>query len=243
MRLFIGIDDTDAGDSIGTGALARELAAFLSRDHGARVAGITRHQLFVHPDIPYTSHNSSACLDVECSSTPSDVHAACRAFVKYLYHPGADPGLCVGTPEALGATPLRAYARRAQHEIVTKDEAVRLAAESGALLQQLGGTGLGIIGALAGCGLRASGDDGRFLTLLGARAIKGEIAVGELKSRVAIDVVADQEGRALGDDEVIDTRGRVRPELRGGRIVLDVRRQDGRHAVTGRRDGEGEADL
>ena len=29
------------------------------------VHGISRHQLYVHPDIPYTSHNSSLCLDLD----------------------------------------------------------------------------------------------------------------------------------------------------------------------------------
>ena len=33
----------------------------------ASIGGVSRHQLLVHPDIPYTSHNSSLCLDAHVS--------------------------------------------------------------------------------------------------------------------------------------------------------------------------------
>ena len=56
MVLYIALDDTDTLDSIGTGRLAREIAEDLAREFP--VYAVTRHQLFVHPDIPYTSHNS-----------------------------------------------------------------------------------------------------------------------------------------------------------------------------------------
>ena len=64
MRCLIGIDDTDNPDSRGTGFRARQLGEWLRKEGLAQVRGITRHQLYVHPSIPYTSHNSSACLDV-----------------------------------------------------------------------------------------------------------------------------------------------------------------------------------
>src|SRR5512135_1318528 len=91
----IGIDDTDAGASIGTGALARELQVHLLQRHGGRAEGITRHQLLVHPDIPYTSHNSSACLSLWLPASRAEVVAAGEQFVRFLFHEGADPGLCV----------------------------------------------------------------------------------------------------------------------------------------------------
>lgn len=230
MRFLVGLDDTDAGDSIGTGALARELAALLARDHGATSAGITRHQLLVHPDIPYTSHNSSACIEVECGLAAAELAATCRAFIGYLFHPGADPGLCVTTPAA-AAAPIQQFGRRAQREIVRKGEAVDLAAAHGIALAELGGTGLGIVGALAACGLRASGDDGRFLAIPGARQLSGDVSVAELRAKVAIDVVLDETGRPVEPGCVVETRGWVRPELRGGKVVLQVERRDGRYLV------------
>lgn len=60
MTLYLGIDDTDTRESRGTGRLARMIARELSRSYP--VMGVTRHQLFVHPSIPYTSHNSCAVI-------------------------------------------------------------------------------------------------------------------------------------------------------------------------------------
>ncbi len=68
MRLLIGIDDTDNKESRGTGYNSRQLASAIEANGLGRVHGITRHQLFIHPDIPYTSQNSSACLDVDTES-------------------------------------------------------------------------------------------------------------------------------------------------------------------------------
>jgi len=53
MTLYLGIDDTDTRESRGTGRLARMIAAELARSYV--VTGVTRHQLFIHPSIPYTS--------------------------------------------------------------------------------------------------------------------------------------------------------------------------------------------
>lgn len=56
MRYLIGIDDTDNLESRGTGFRARQLLQRLAEAGFARPLGITRHQLYVHSDIPYTSH-------------------------------------------------------------------------------------------------------------------------------------------------------------------------------------------
>ena len=64
MNYLIGIDDTDNKESRGTGFNSRQLVAAIEVENLGHVVGITRHQLFVHPEIPYTFQNSSACLDV-----------------------------------------------------------------------------------------------------------------------------------------------------------------------------------
>ena len=64
MRVFIGFDDTDNEDSdFGTGKVARWYVKLISV--GGRVWGVVRQQLLVDPRIPYTSHNSSACVVVD----------------------------------------------------------------------------------------------------------------------------------------------------------------------------------
>ena len=61
-RILIGIDDTDDSESTGTGCLAQRLVGVLGEAGLGSAVGITRHQLLIDPRIPYTSHNSSACI-------------------------------------------------------------------------------------------------------------------------------------------------------------------------------------
>ena len=63
MQVLLGVDDTDVlGHKPGTGRLARDLGAHLEHRRLARLVGVVRQQLLVDPRIPYTSHNSPACL-------------------------------------------------------------------------------------------------------------------------------------------------------------------------------------
>ena len=79
MRYLIGVDDTDNLESRGTGHRVRQLANCLAQQELAQPLGITRHQLLVDPRIPYTSHNSSACLLVDANETRvNDLWEACR---------------------------------------------------------------------------------------------------------------------------------------------------------------------
>ena len=63
--VYIGIDDTDNLTSRGTGSRARELIELLEEKKLAKGLAVTRHQLLVDDRVPYTSHNSSACLVVK----------------------------------------------------------------------------------------------------------------------------------------------------------------------------------
>ena len=83
MKVFICIDDTDNLESIGTGHLAARLAADLEEKNWGKSSFITRHQLFVHPDVPYTSHNSAMCFEADLHDaflSPLIDHAA--SFLK-----------------------------------------------------------------------------------------------------------------------------------------------------------------
>ena len=227
---LVGLDDTDYGDSIGTGALARELSLFLVRTMGARSTGITRHQLLVHPDVPYTSHNSAACLGIVLGGEPAgaDERLAildkARRLIELLEHPGADPGVCVVAEEDAGE--LAAFGRRAQQEVLRMAEAFEACARD-MVLEPLGGTGQGVIGALAACGLRASGQDGRFIALRGIRDQPDQVTAAQLLERTGVEAVLDGEGQPVDAEAPIHTRDWVRPDLRQGRIVLTVRRQAG----------------
>jgi len=237
-RFLVGIDDTDYGESIGTGALSRELQILLMRKLNLTSDGVTRHQFLVHPDIPYTSHNSSACLALTGDSSVEEIAELCVEFIDFLFHPGADPGLCVATPGQFTAECLD-FGVRAQRVVVKKEEAVELAAGCGIFLRELGGEGIGVIGALGGCALRNSGTDGRFISMRGIRDFEGEVPLSALLAGTEIDCATDADGHSLGDDDIIDTSGGVRPELIESRVVLPVLRiGDGRYRVVKRNKGD-----
>lgn len=223
---LLGIDDTDNADSIGTGRLARMLAEHLDRQGLLAESSVTRHQFLVHPDIPYTSHNSSACIE---GSAGPDVREklleAARTFLIDHHHAGANPGLCVC---ASGAVPeaLWSLARRAQREVLRMEEFdVAAGGQPAAALWWSGETGQGRIGATCGVALRSRGEDGRFIGLWGIRELEGRLRVEEILARSGVERVATEDGALLGPEVVVDTRDWVRPSLRGGRATLVVQRE------------------
>lgn len=219
---FIGLDDTDVIGSPGTGRIARGLAQYLA-DSGLGVPlGITRHQLLVSAEIEYTSHNSSLCLVLRLKGPISGLYQPSRDYLISHFQEGADPGLCLGAKEQVGDGVI-GFGLMAAREVLSKQDAINLAARSGLFLKELGGSGNGIIGALAAVALRAGGNSGRFVELKGIRQISGLVSVAELKQRTDIVSVEDTRARALGDDELINSLDWVRPSLQKGQAVLRVR--------------------
>ena len=225
-RFLIGIDDTDNLESRGTGHRARQLAQTLEAAGHITVEGITRHQLLVDPRIPYTSHNSSACLLAEFANEAlTEVKGLARDFLQRESAPGSDAGLCVAAWKAV-TTEIQTFGQRAKAEVLTQAEAVSLAEHAGIYLEGLTGTGGGILGALAAVGLRVAGNDGRFLWLRGLRELSGIYAARQLCALVKIDSIETEAGLPVPLDAQIDIGDWVRPMMRGGRTVLIVQEAD-----------------
>ena len=123
---LIGIDDTDNLDTRGTGHRARVLLAALEEVGLIAPLGLTRHQLLVDPRIPYTSHNSSACLQVVPCGAVADVFEFCRAHLLETAAEGSDVGLTMARLEQ--ATALVEFGLRAKTEVLEQNEARTLAA-------------------------------------------------------------------------------------------------------------------
>ena len=219
MTLYLGIDDTDTRESRGTGRLARTIAAELTRSY--TVTGVTRHQLFVHPAVPYTSHNSSAVIHIQDTGNgiAADVFATAREMMLADFIEGSDPGVCVAAdPEINGD--LSCFGFAAKTSIVTQDEARRLAREAGILLEGLGGTEDGVIGALAGVGLAASGNDGRFVQKGTTRDLRGTQTVAAILAS-GVDRVMTM-GGAVVEEGVVTLRKFPKPAWIGGKAILYV---------------------
>lgn len=224
MLLLIGIDDTDNLESRGTGHRVRQLADWLIENQLAEPKGITRHQLLVDPRIPYTSHNSSACLVVE-TELPQDVWSASRQFLLLTSADGSDVGLCMAAWEDVNEE-VMVFGRRAKLEVLTMRGAWETASKSRIRTEGLTETGGGIIGALAGIGLHREGNDGRFLWLPGLRDLKGMYPVEEVLAKGHIERVCTLNHEDLSHEEIVDVGEWVRPVLQNGKSTLYVEEQN-----------------
>jgi hypothetical protein len=225
--IFISLDDTDNIESIGTGKLARWLAKDLEESGLVSTTNVTRHQLLVHPDVPYTSHNSCACIEaVTTNGNLETIAARAKGYLLDHFHEGANPGLCIVRKDH-DLPELFSFGSRAQQEVIDLQEGLALADRIDAYTWRTGETGQGSIGALAAIGLRSSGNDGRFLALQGIRSLGGVVSVSDLLQYTAILTVESQNGSLLADHELVDTQDWIRPVLRRGQPVLVVERNGG----------------
>jgi hypothetical protein len=223
MRILIGVDDTDNLESRGTGYCARRLGEELEAEGLAVVQSITRHQLLVDPRIPYTSHNSAACLAVEAEQF-GGLTEYCRNYLLRASAPGADAGLCLAGWEQ--AANVQAFGRLAKREVLVDTAALDLAREHGICLEGLTGTRGGVIGALAAVGLRAEGNDGRCLWLRGLRELAGIQTAAQLCQAAPINRIERVAGGEVPPAARIDVGTWPRPILRAGQMVLLVEEAD-----------------
>lgn len=220
MSLLIALDDTDMPGTPGTGRLARGIAAAITGRYP--VAGVTRHQLLVDPAIPYTSRNSSAVIHIGAGADAFDELAAlARDLVLNGFADGADPGLAAVDAAAVSPAVV-AFGQDAKRCVLTQEQALGLARNAGVLLEPLGGTGGGVIGALAGIGLAATGSDGRYLELGSIRALGPEATVEAALTAGAAAVVTP-DGRAVTSGRLVCDRSKgPKPAVVRGRPVLFV---------------------
>lgn len=223
MNILVCIDDTDDLSSRGTGKVAQLMAEGLAEKGWAECGAITRHQLLVHPDIAYTSHNSTMCFPARIADDSlHEVTEWCKSAVADAAVETADPGLCVVDVASLD-TPgeLVRFGLSAKERVRTKDEAYSLAESLGVHLSEHGGTGIGVIGALAGAGLRLSGNDGRFRGKVFIPAENGVASVAAILDHGA-DEVRTREGDSLPRSERVEIEEISKFVLLDGRAVMLV---------------------
>lgn len=258
------VDDTDdlEGES-STGNVAEAIAeAFIGLGAGI-VLGITRHQLLLSGEVAYTSHNSAMCF---MALVPPAAVGPCKAraveILEAMSVESADPGLCLAVLPSgwdaqaqgrkagdRGTVPLSplgreigmltSFGKKAKSEVCTKEEAYGVAeAVPWVDLSEHGGTGQGVIGALAGVGLRLDGNDGR---LRGKWDLKGLYREGFEGACVPVAAFAGYLGRqVIGRVQVLDVagapvggdvplllEGEAKPVMKDGALTLVVEVRDG----------------
>lgn len=224
MHIFLSIDDTDSIDSRGTGELALLISKEIEEKNWGTCSGITRHQLLIHPDVPYTSHNSSMCFEADINELCLEklIDYACD-FLQKESAEGSDPGLCVAIQDKiLESELLIEFGKKAKKEIVLIPEAYSLAKKLEIHLSQHGGTGQGVIGALAGIGLRLSGNDGRFKGKIKLKSESGIESVDYILSHTGFERVKDIAGRELMGEEIVVLGGDLKSVFLDGKSTLLV---------------------
>lgn len=226
MNIIVCIDDTDNLESPGTGHLAADLKGDIEQLWGGKTSLISRHQLFVSPEVPYTSHNSSMCFRAALSLEYLDeMITYAGEFLERRGAEGSDPGLCVAVPEKLkNYEDLVDFGRDATCRVLTKKNAWSLAADLDVHLSEHGGTGDGIIGALAGVGLRLYGNNGRFKGWHDIPDERRRIHASELCQDYDIDEIRNLEGEKLADDAKLLLKDKIKTVLLDHKSVLLVHR-------------------
>jgi hypothetical protein len=218
--IYVGIDDTDIVGSPGTNQLARKIVRRLGRT--ARGAIVCRHQLFFDPSVPFTSGNGSASIQLPYGRDipRDDLIASVREEMRDFFVEGSDPGLAVATT---ASAEMMEFAARARTEMVNQHDAQAVAFRSECHLEGLGGTNQGIIGALAAIALAVGGDHGRVVHLdewPWPDRFSGVQSAAAIRDRGVAEVRT-----AAGDTLIsgeIDVGKHLRPNWRGGRVVLFV---------------------
>jgi hypothetical protein len=250
MKFYIGFDDTDTKASDrGTGKLSRSFEERLPES--CRLWGVVRQQLLLHDTIPFTSHNSSACVIVEGPDLSIMHELISRAIGHIERHslPGSDPGLCLSYEGHPSSSELIRFGRLCTSTIVTQEDAVQAAA--GTHLSGHGGTNDGIIGAAAAVGLTIYGWAGRFIEFGRLRDLPQEVYISDLE-RAGIAVVSmDRDAQVPDPKDKVYTNGWLRPRLWGAKPGLPVvpkgnglwEAVGGKKRKQGKEEGDGWQDL
>lgn len=223
QQWLLGLDDTDILGSPGTNKLALYLAKELAPKISVRM--IVRHQLFFDPRVPYTSHNGSASflVGVPDSMKVSDLADRMRPIIADWSPLGSDPGFCIATQVT---KEIVEFAHACKSNVVSQDNAVVIAERSGVHLEIVGGTGDGIIGALAAVGLLSTRNDGRVLHLGNIAddpcSITGCHLVSSIQQRGVSHVQLVESGEYV-DHGTVQLSKKLRPNLRSGKVVLYVK--------------------
>jgi hypothetical protein len=218
-KIYIGMDDTDNLASRGTGHMARALAQSLSHTGLMMICCITRHQLLVDPRIPYTSHNSSACIAGKIGGNDYWIRNFCSEFLLENAASGSDVGLCIAFDQEIHEDIIR-FGNKAKREVLAKSTAEKLARDHEIFLAGLTGKKIGVIGALAAVGLRYGGNDGRLLWMERLREVQGVFTVKKYCAMVSVDKIIDLQGDTLPEDTTIRITEWCRPVVRNKKIVL-----------------------
>lgn len=224
MRLVICIDDTDSKTSEkGTGAIADDIRNMVMERFAAPCSVITRHQLLLHPDVPYTSHNSSMCFETEVPDECYDeLVAEAIRILSTESDPESDPGIAIADRDRVDTERLIAYGKECKRRLMHKSDAYAVAEQAGFHLSEHGGTGDGVIGAAAGVGLRLWGNDGTMKGRPKDLDTPGVFTAEEICASRYIDTVVTVDGDPVPMEDQVELQQKCKVNVVDGRFCILV---------------------
>lgn len=226
MKYIIAIDDTDNLQSYSTGVIAESLSQIISTKLGGNCSDILRHQLLLDDRIKYTSHNSSMSFEVNSQNEIlNEIIDTSKDFLEKNHAEGSDPGLCIVKTSNLNQVEkLIEFGFKAKNIVIQMEEAYELAKKLNIHLSAHGGSGEGIIGALAGAGLRLSGNDGKYRKTVPIDINGEDMSVNVLIKQANIDCVCDIDGNIVDKSNYIYIRDRIKKVIKDRKTVLLVKK-------------------
>jgi len=222
-QYFIGIDNTDGPGCEGTGALVRALAAAIDEAGWGQSMGVTRHELLQSDKITYTNENFTYAMGLQTDRDPMDLEDYLVDYVREHASREADPGVAILSRHS-DMDHILSFGRRSQQEVMRHDWALQFSQEGNVALRGLGAKRLGMTGALAAAGLRAGGQDGRFIDWPGLRDLPTRLTAGQIRERTGIEQIYDQENEPLDRDDMVETLDWLRPRVEIGKPVIRTQR-------------------
>lgn len=228
-KIYVCIDDTDEiGYPKSTGMLAQNIVKFIDENF-APYSFISRHQLLLDGRINYASHNSSMCFSTVLSHIERDeVVRFIQEFLLAKSAPSAEPGTAVAFKgDITDISGLINFGYRAKSEYLDKSEAYLQAKRQNVYLKELKNGGRGVIGALAGLGLRLGGNDGKVRGCI--KMMQDEMKAAEcLNLGYASEILDENFNKIKGGETIVFGRN-LKLVIKNSRPVLLVKRDsDGR---------------
>lgn len=163
---IVGLDAAACRKYSRGAALVEPLRQYLTLN-GVSVYGCRQHRLWRDPSVPAPRGNRAISLAIRWNS-PADqawdevetavaaapelqLEALCLHFLQAECEFTSDAGLCLADPRQLNglSQELQAYAQRCRGQFVHKQESLELCRRANILVEELSGSGQGIVGALA----------------------------------------------------------------------------------------------
>lgn len=228
IKILLCVDDTDdITKETSTGKVASLMAEEVVNLGGEIYLGITRHQLFLSDEIDYTSHNSSMCFEAYIEKDKViELWDNCVIALENEMSDVSDPGICLCEMDKVtNIDKLISFGLIAKEEVVSKESAYKLAQECNVRLEEFGGKGIGVIGAIAGVGLRLFGNDGTFR---GGKKLFGlensTVLVRELKNELGIEEISTIDGHFLNEHEKVRVEEQIKLVYRNYKKIALVKK-------------------